>query len=712
MAHSNSHWSLVASEPDDGSVHDQRAQEAAPTPKSGFRRQLHLLGQWRARHSLVGWKFGVQLGLILTIVILSINIVTTAIVIGYYGVDSMGKASITTGPCDTVKRYNTVYHLFINIMSTLLIGASNYTMQMLSAPIRSEVDRAHSKGLWLDIGVPSWRNLKQINKARVTLWIILSLSSVPLHLFFNSAVFVTLFQHSYHVVEIAPSFFQAGSLNVYDSTDLQKPIASSPYSISDLHQYATNNSLVRRDNGKCIEEVLVPMNTQNVLYLLVNTGDPNKPYAPSDLQYRRFVDTLHSITYTAGCDEEPGKWACNQLDQGPCDLCWPQKSELVNNASRWEPDGNQIDYCLNLRAQEQCALEFSIPIMFIIIVMNIVKVIMFAFIAYVFSESPIVTLGDAIATFINRPVSADPYVIDPNMAISADLPKPRRRWAATSKRRWLFSFLSLFTAEAMVIFWLIYAAIATERGSSLFDIPFATVDPRAIIYTWQVPSVGVSAVIANALIANIAQPVLSAIYFAFNGLITAMCSANEWNSYSLDMKGLRVSGVPVGAQRSTHFLQLPYRYGAPLMVLSILTHWMVSQAIFVVSVLNDGDLNLGGIAMTDPYYVTCGYSPPAIIGVIALGVCILLYTIFVGSMKLKSRAMPVAGSNSMSIGKQCVIEETRHGLEKMPLQWGIRRSARLGHGWVAGFSDLPVNGGEKEMEPMQRRKGYISVGTG
>lgn len=138
-------------------------------------------------------------------------------------------------------------------------------------------------------------------------------------------------------------------------------------------------------------------------------------------------------------------------------------------------------------------------------------------------------------------------------------------------------------------------SFATHRGGAIFSIPFGAVDRRAFIYLWSIPSSGTITIIQNALIANIAQPILSVIYSASNGLITAMCAANEWNTYASEMKGLRVSGIPCSAQRSTHFLQLPYRYGVPLMILSVLTHWMVSLAIFVVSVLSDGGQNLDGV---------------------------------------------------------------------------------------------------------------------
>lgn len=83
------------------------------------------------------------------------------------------------------------------------------------------------------------------------------------------------------------------------------------------------------------------------------------------------------------------------------------------------------------------------------------------------------------------------------------------------------------------------------------------------------------------------------------------------------------------------------------MILSVPTHWMVSQAIFVASVLSDGGQNLDG--GDGHYYVTCGYPPVAILGVIILGVSILVYTVWVGYRPLKESAMPVAGSNSMLI---------------------------------------------------------------
>ena len=46
------------------------------------------------------------------------------------------------------------YTLALTSLRTILIGASNYNMQRFTSPTRREVDSIHSKGLWLDVGVP------------------------------------------------------------------------------------------------------------------------------------------------------------------------------------------------------------------------------------------------------------------------------------------------------------------------------------------------------------------------------------------------------------------------------------------------------------------------------------------------------------------------------------------------------------------------------
>ena len=69
-----------------------------------------------------------------------------------------GVAVLDDSGCRSVKIKNTLIHLVINVLSSLLLAGSNFSMQCLMGPSRQMVDDAHAKGSWLDIGIPSVRN--------------------------------------------------------------------------------------------------------------------------------------------------------------------------------------------------------------------------------------------------------------------------------------------------------------------------------------------------------------------------------------------------------------------------------------------------------------------------------------------------------------------------------------------------------------------------
>jgi hypothetical protein len=131
-----------------------------------------------------GWRMGVLSGCLLASLVLCCNI--ALVVAGAYryegGYDDEGIANLMYGDELTISRYNTALHIFINILSSALLAGSNYTMQVLSSPTRLEIDRAHARGDWLEIGILSVRNLKRISRNRAILCVILATSSIPLHL--------------------------------------------------------------------------------------------------------------------------------------------------------------------------------------------------------------------------------------------------------------------------------------------------------------------------------------------------------------------------------------------------------------------------------------------------------------------------------------------------------------------------------------------------
>lgn len=102
-------------------------------------------------------------------VIFLVNLSLTAFAAANYD-DKNGVGLIYEGNCQTVKQLDQWLHLLINLLSTGMLGASSYGMQLQAAPTRANVDEAHKAGKWLDIGAPSIRNLRYIGNWRRFAW--------------------------------------------------------------------------------------------------------------------------------------------------------------------------------------------------------------------------------------------------------------------------------------------------------------------------------------------------------------------------------------------------------------------------------------------------------------------------------------------------------------------------------------------------------------
>lgn len=134
---------------------------------------------WRQKR-LTGWKMGAICSCSIAFAILLVNTSVFLWATSNHKVVN-GSGTLFQGNCAEAKRTNTFVQVGINVLATLLLGASNYCMQCLSAPTREEVDSAHAKKEFLHIGVPSFTNLKKINRPRMIVWVLLGLSALPIH---------------------------------------------------------------------------------------------------------------------------------------------------------------------------------------------------------------------------------------------------------------------------------------------------------------------------------------------------------------------------------------------------------------------------------------------------------------------------------------------------------------------------------------------------
>ena len=351
-----------------------------------------------------GWRFGSLVACCGVGICLMCTILFLGLAIAYTPV-SNGVGTLYEGDCQKVRTLNTWLHVLLNGCATVLIGASNYNMQCLVAPSRDEIDVAHSKGIWLDIGVPSFRNLRHISRRRLALWLILALSTVPLHLLWNSAIFSTLPNNSYAVLGISADFLQEDCGQC--PLTLNQPLLCEMYTSACNLGQATL-PLRRLETGECIERYSTDI--QGRWTNLVIVVDSNITATQCGIPFNQSHPLLF-LYETYGIFRSPS-YHCNGETAHPA-LVRPNQLYIPIGATVYKGDTRDysfpaiypthIDYCLAMESPEICKLGFSLPILIIVSISDAIKFLAMVCTLKTVTASHIVTLGDAIASFLLVP---------------------------------------------------------------------------------------------------------------------------------------------------------------------------------------------------------------------------------------------------------------------------------------------------------------------
>lgn len=178
-------------EPELGTITDKSPISSTSTFDSLESKASRHLPTAKIRRTTLGiykdkWRLGASIAALVAIVTALVNLS-----VGAWATSLMNDNNPMTngilveifhGDCKKTSTMNTWAHLAINVISTCLLAGSNYCMQCLVAPTRLDIDQAHRQSRWLDIGLPSIRNLRYIETRRRWLWAFLVASSLPLHL--------------------------------------------------------------------------------------------------------------------------------------------------------------------------------------------------------------------------------------------------------------------------------------------------------------------------------------------------------------------------------------------------------------------------------------------------------------------------------------------------------------------------------------------------
>ncbi|RMY19582.1 hypothetical protein D0866_12777 [Hortaea werneckii] len=665
--------------PDHGSKHAANTIKAVTQTSKSVRNRLK-------RHRLQGWRFGVTVSAWTAFTVLLLNIILTIYAgVSYPHYGGMGLAF--EGKCSTVNSWTTWLHVLINGLSYILLSASNYTMQCLCSPTRKEIDQAHARGDWLDIGVPSVRNIWRID------WLL--------------PYFKSLAANQYDMLVVNEDFLQgniSGSWSeplVLHTTSLIEAEAVQRQ-FTEQNAYMNDTMVHNMTNADCMQAYGSSFVSDYLSLLASTSAQGNYTIFHMDAVYYGTVFGDNNLPY---------HWICLDKDGATSPFYACDLGKALGTADDWTIAGQKIDYCLAAVSEPHCQLRFSIQILATVIVMNACKCICMFLTLRRQRVEPLVTVGDAISSLLNRPdrhtkgrclmakvdihrgplrwmlLAAGKTSNTAPLPVTYCAPLQRRWFAAASTKRWL---VTMFLCIAALIIAGALLGIGVQKlsrfisSSDAFSMGFGSVDAKALINTG-LPQIGSSGLVSAVVLANLLQAIVSFLYLTYNGLFTCMLLSYEYSKYGPTgrKRPLRVTTLH-GQQRksqdgifpqmlpltppylgSSYFLQLPYKYSIPLIVASATLHWLISQGIFLVRVsVYDFSGNYDGGNQSE-----LGYSCLPILLAILLGTAMLLVAIGSGFRKFASH-IPVAGSCSVALAAAAHRPKSDVDAAFLPVQWG------------------------------------------
>lgn len=242
-----------------------------------------------------------------------------------------------------------------------------------------------------------------MSSGRSILWIFLFFSSIPLHVFYNSAIFYQTAVPAYNIFA-GPDF-----LAQKNSSKAERQYLNSTErdSFKRLFRAAQDGNLKRLDGSDCVTAFAQTYQTaySNVVlvteddpwqgsYALVDSNsvyDPKSEYSPNAISAYPWLCSAN--VKLSDCEKEGSSVTYNRAAKNN----WTVNAQYRNA---------KVRYCLAEPAPQRCSLQYSVPLTLATVLCNVVKACILLYLWIGVKEAPILTVGDAIVSFLCCP---DPY---------------------------------------------------------------------------------------------------------------------------------------------------------------------------------------------------------------------------------------------------------------------------------------------------------------
>ncbi|KAM7203690.1 hypothetical protein V8F33_002005 [Rhypophila sp. PSN 637] len=592
---------------------------------------------------LPGWRAGIELNLFLTLLIFLAG-VGCLIAIITRGPISSGESILFSGLCSTASSINWGLHGVINLFAVALIAGANYVFQVLSSPTRMEVSVAHQKKRWLDIGIPSIRNLTHIQGVRTLLIVVVLIAAITTQIIYNAALSTSQTSINYKLLLVTDSFLDGGPFS-NDTTSNGAEL--SRLDILSLQGIAVRNELINLTTTDCFAQFSGAYEMTYSAALLV-----------SDLGFETtsLIQTSHIIT--------------NQSTN----------RAVLSTITDLAPEKSSIKYCLAQTGPEPtCSVAVNIPLLGAITALNLLTALTLGLVLLLFRKSfhPLATLGDAISSFLQDP--------DPTTRGSCLLSKTdvwQGRWGQNPdngpgastiagakyfvpKDHFWFGSLSLPRLVSVLFIWLACVGLTVSAlALSIVADPRSQLSPfgsgseySTVILPSILQASRLSSDVSAALVAALPHMLLAALYLSVNSLLTIFFLSHESSLFAVGPhRPLRVSnGRPEGSQISSLYLTLPRPISWFLMILFAGMGFTLSQSVFLTPLdLVDVDLASGSLFKDGPVQVQVMALSFSGVGLFILVGMFIFLAIVVTVLGLR-RAPPAAFVNGQAMGNPLTL---------------------------------------------------------
>jgi hypothetical protein len=236
---------------------------------------------------------------------------------------------------------------------------------------------------------------------------------------YNAILFITYSSNSYNVIVAQQSFTTATNPTIQLSQDpTEAKILDDQYTplIQYMQEQSKKGQLERFSAADCIDKFAVPLQSAHgnvvvIANLTQSTGNALVDLVQASADPRVDIDVFdvyHAMipTEDASGSGEQYSWICDERST-TSDSCLYDIDNIKGNTKNWTIAGNAtVDHCLAEKTEEHCKLQVSLSMSLICFLTITFKVVVMFAVAIFVNETPLMTTGDAIESFMKDP---DPY---------------------------------------------------------------------------------------------------------------------------------------------------------------------------------------------------------------------------------------------------------------------------------------------------------------